>query len=191
MRRPVLTLLTLASAALAVAAVAVWVSSAVVSVRLDYTAVDRSADPILHATDWSVATAPHRLTLMLTRVRHDRNHAFVPLGSVYPPGLTWREATPSPGSVSNPRWLAPAASRSAFPNRGWGDGVETAVAVPFWAVIAAAAVLPAWRLWRWAGRLRRPPTACPRCGYDVRASPGRCPECGTAAVTRPPPRPSA
>jgi hypothetical protein len=33
----------------------------------------------------------------------------------------------------------------------------------------------------------RPPTACPACGYDLRASPTRCPECGTPTSPPHPP----
>jgi hypothetical protein len=42
-------------------------------------------------------------------------------------------------------------------------------------LLAGTAVLPLVALYR----LRyRSPTACPGCGYDIRATPERCPECG-------------
>ena len=60
------------------------------------------------------------------------------------------------------------------------------LAVPYWSVIAAAAVWPANCLVR-ARRQRRRRRAglCRRCGYDVRAIADRCPECGqSTAVPR-------
>jgi hypothetical protein len=55
--------------------------------------------------------------------------------------------------------------------------------VPYWAIAAAAAVLPAALAVR-AMRARRRSLSglCAECGYDLRATPDRCPECGTARV---------
>jgi hypothetical protein len=54
------------------------------------------------------------------------------------------------------------------------------VVVPAWFLFVLAAAFPAARA---AGRVRgRPvPDACPRCGYDLRATPDKCPECGAVA----------
>ena len=62
----------------------------------------------------------------------------------------------------------------------WKTWSYRQLTVPWWAVGAAAAILPAI----WSVRLRRRAvmmasrTHCRRCGYDLRATPDRCPECG-------------
>jgi hypothetical protein len=53
------------------------------------------------------------------------------------------------------------------------------IALPYWFVVLAFAILPTlcgWQLLR--ARKRRSENLCPQCGYDVRATPQRCPECG-------------
>jgi hypothetical protein len=60
------------------------------------------------------------------------------------------------------------------------------LAVPYWFVIVAASVWPAYSL-VWARRRRRRGRVglCRRCGYDLRATIGRCPECGEPADVAP------
>ena len=61
------------------------------------------------------------------------------------------------------------------------DGV--AVLVRYWFLCALSAVAPGfWLLNRFRGRARKRRGACPKCGYDLRASPDRCPECGTTTT---------
>jgi len=73
-----------------------------------------------------------------------------------------------------------AATMSFGPGRT--DGVMSMMAVPIWFPLLLAAFLPAVRgtraIRRWRRR-RAHATACPNCGYDLRATPGRCPECGS------------
>lgn len=74
-----------------------------------------------------------------------------------------------------------------------GAGVAVVfVAEAVWlGFVAYNAGTEAWSQWR-RRRRRARSAACPKCGYDTRATPGRCPECGYgmgAAVVRIPPRP--
>jgi 4-amino-4-deoxy-L-arabinose transferase-like glycosyltransferase len=63
------------------------------------------------------------------------------------------------------------------------------VAVPYWLIVLATAVLPV-RWWFTRRRVRRWRTQgrCLGCGYDLRATPAgdRCPECGLSAPPAPP-----
>jgi len=52
--------------------------------------------------------------------------------------------------------------------------------IPYWSIVFASALLPAWWAVRHFRRRRIPgsPPACARCGYDLRGGHDRCPECG-------------
>jgi hypothetical protein len=56
------------------------------------------------------------------------------------------------------------------------------VSISFWPIILVSAILPATWTYRYLQtRRRRPLTeACRVCGYDLRATRDRCPECGAA-----------
>jgi hypothetical protein len=57
------------------------------------------------------------------------------------------------------------------------------VTIPYWALAAGLAVLPAARWCMWLrGRRNRRRGLCLCCGYDLRATPGRCPECGAVGA---------
>jgi hypothetical protein len=60
------------------------------------------------------------------------------------------------------------------------------LAVPYWFILCASLVLPAWWLHRVRRDRRRSNNGrCRRCGYDLRATPQRCPECGSLASVNP------
>jgi hypothetical protein len=106
------------------------------------------------------------------------------------PHWVWVQFAPDRPAVSaaTSMW-----SRSGFAYHAQRDGTPTGnprvwVSVPIWVFVIASAILPVSRLITYCchrSRLRR--GACPRCGYDLRATPDRCPECGT--VPRPPHNP--
>lgn len=95
------------------------------------------------------------------------------------PGGGWRYAC-GPADATAPRLPWPRVA----------SGAGEVWVLPYWLICLATAVLPVTALARMARdlwRRRRQPTACPQCGYDLRASVDRCPECGTTVVTAPQP----
>ena len=86
--------------------------------------------------------------------------------------------------------------RDAWGSKTWGvswasspfDGLTVyRLAVPWWAVALACAVLPSVGARRLLQRrrehARRRGHRCASCGYDLRATPARCPECGAGVTT--------
>ncbi len=182
---------TVLSALAAVAVAAAWAASVAVSPSIDYTTIDRSAEPAEVATITTLATAPHRLWFGLTRIRLDRTGSLVTLDAYLPAGLTWGAGDEYRKGFDDDRWWLPGLVRQPPVDTGFGRRSEVALAVPFWPLLLAAAARPAWRAWVRLRHRRHVGTACRQCGYDLRASPGRCPECGAGAVTPPPPTASA
>jgi hypothetical protein len=72
-------------------------------------------------------------------------------------------------------------ARAGWPLNSW------TLALPYWLLIAVAAICPMiWvrRMLRLRRRLRR--GQCPQCGYDLQATPNKCPECGQEAASAEP-----
>jgi hypothetical protein len=122
---------------------------------------------------------------------------FGVIHAVGPPGwhVAGADAPPEPPERVMPAWsphTIDPATLSEWEGYGFGwfstsidptlrvNAHIRAVSFPLWFPAAAFAAPPAgWVARRLYRRLRRPrPGACPRCGYDLRATPDRCPECG-------------
>jgi hypothetical protein len=90
-----------------------------------------------------------------------------------------------------------AGDRGERPTVNWGQQLagstywygrisHLTLAVPWWSLVAAFALVPLRAVWNWQRRhRRRPPQACPACGYDLRTTADAagprwptCPECG-------------
>jgi len=68
----------------------------------------------------------------------------------------------------------------------WPPRPLTIIAIPYYALLALALVLPAGVLIHQIANVirarRRSKGQCPNCGYDLRATPEQCPECGHTPV---------
>jgi len=60
-----------------------------------------------------------------------------------------------------------------------GDSLD--LVMPYWFLATLSAILPLIAFRRWIRSRHHDPSACPTCGYDLRATPDRCPECGAVA----------
>jgi hypothetical protein len=130
-----------------------------------------------------------------------------------PEGATWAHLYSRPGTIVWKRWGfvriratgALPLARSALPFGGPGRAAVRqgtivfarqtltpwlftlpydAWTVPYWAMAAAAGVVPALWISAVVRRIhRRRQGRCMACGYDLRASTDRCPECGMAAAS--------
>ena len=180
MKRRLLSLLTILSLLLCVAATVVWVRSYWWS------------DAIVHGGPVETIVGSESGTLVLNRGYPGE------VGRASQPG--WRlqsfptEEREDFGFTNGQQFRYRAlgfeiASYRPVPRSTWVPGVPSAgerywlAHVPHWFAVSALATPPALWTWRrWRRRRARRRGLCPSCGYDLRATPGRCPECGAAAA---------
>ena len=186
MRRSLLNLLTALSLVVCVAVLALWVRSRFFQDSFAWERVE-------HRGHYRVSSR---------YVLHTYRGGVEISGSVYGEGrgaevthaaaqpATWASGPPRP-SFHFPRHALTVANRLGFLLEN-DDVARDALrdtfrggwmlAIPYWAPLLFAAVLPAASLSGWRRRRRWMCAGlCPSCGYDLRATPGRCPECGTPA----------
>jgi hypothetical protein len=195
-KRRLFNLLATASLVFAIATAALTARS---FSRHDYIRLGRIHSPTSHEVFYVLHSSWGRLTLIRLdykvtgnlpstfRIDRDGNRFL-------PPGWSWDVDTAVAGSqtarwylgfdITNVVMQKPLLrSRAGYPLNGVQERAQVvAVDIPYWSLVLAASVMPAW--WfvhhrRLRARLRRH-HYCATCGYDLRATPERCPECGTA-----------
>jgi hypothetical protein len=157
MKRRVLNFLTALSLLLSVAAAGLWARSYWRSDSVEGIARGRwvSCYSQWGSLDWSVDVRPT-------------------LGG--PSEFKWFS---SPAAEGSEDWRA---HLSDFHVTREGEGDTAYGRVPHWSLLIVGLALPAVRFIQNRRGVRRSRKgACPRCGYDLRATPDRCPECGAAA----------
>ncbi len=200
MRRLLLTLLSILSLALCLAACAIWVRSYHAS---EFALLDRTDDVRRLWLRRELFVERGEVRLGRARISQQAcsrdetmsgwptgwRHGIVSKG--YPPLLDpWYALQ---GRSTNWYTFAGQAPPSGAHCLGFGRYVATYRmpsrqveqyrfwVVPLWLVAATFAIAPATVVRRWAlARRRRRRGFCSTCGYDLRATPDRCPECGTA-----------
>ena len=105
-----------------------------------------------------------------------------------PKGWVWSR-DPPPAPVGRPywrvHWFSFSYGHSGAAQLPAGEYYYNFQAViPYWSIVLASALLPAWWAIRRLRRRRRPgaPPVCSRCGYDLRGGHDRCPECGARVL---------
>ena len=167
--RRLVTLCSIVSLLLCVAACTLWVRSYFVRDVVEYDAPAR----------WDIVTSSRGRIGVLFQPGTLAGHDVL--------GGTFARATHhAPGDISAAGIGDPTFHRLGFSLVRPASGSEaswTFCTFPHWSVALLFGAGPAW----WWGRRRKAvPGHCAACGYDLRASPERCPECGTMARVGPP-----
>jgi hypothetical protein len=102
---------------------------------------------------------------------------------IFPTGWCWTDSRDiAPLDECGWGWFVERAHRNGV---GSARGSDTTwrIIIRLWLIVLCLSLLPALWLYgtlRYRSRIMQ--GACPRCGYDLRATPDRCPECGTPTV---------
>jgi hypothetical protein len=109
-------------------------------------------------------------------------------GFYYPPGCGWTCDWWYSGGATEGGFDAESCAldrfglhlfHRAYPLDSGEISYWSVVGVRYWALLLASGTCLLYSRIRLAAFSERPPEACPKCGYDLRASPERCPECWT------------
>jgi hypothetical protein len=181
MRRRIFNLAAAVSLALCVASVVLWVRS--YRPVQDYTAwrgratlMAQSKGGRLWLQRWSgcdpAPTRPGRVDLTWA-LRGTTNPPYQPNAPIE---VGYSPPSSALGNGFGFDWIA---SDFGTSHDGRPLGRRQMLAVPYWALVAAAGLGPAvWGI-SWLARHRRHRQGkCAVCGYDLRATPDLCPECG-------------
>lgn len=166
------------SALLATATIAVWVRSYWTSESIIHVRLASPARVVL------AATHPGELSLACWHVERDMRH----LAKMYPEGWHFG-STPAttPDYSASASWLVFSGHFDwAILDRPTRDDVIISAEFPLWVpviVLVSLGAVPLIAPFRRRARRRR--GLCEKCGYDLRATPDRCPECGTVPPGRP------
>lgn len=99
-----------------------------------------------------------------------------------PDERSWRRTSSSEYPTAPPYAFSIGRQWAAWHHRrplGHASLTTWGLIVPCWAVCLVLSIFPALWLWKRRGHhTARNGTACPVCGYDLRATRDRCPECG-------------
>ena len=195
MKRRLLNILTILSALLCVAVVALWVRSYFASDTIQHASVTMTTSGFRW---WSRGVNTCKGVVSAGIIRSDYAEVLTPQPNADAYQASLAELRGYSLRTREQPWLSrPAADwrmQGDHPLNRWGfiwqspdlntpthRMVGVSASAPYWFLLLILSLPLAPRLVR---RLRPRPrgaTLCPSCGYDLRATPARCPECGAAA----------